>query len=180
MIGIEPSHISRSINGTREWKHDEMVAFATIVGVPFDEVVLAAGLALPTSEGRGMVPVVGLVDASAGYVPGKVDAPRRAPSPPEAPNGTVAARFKTPGTPAEAMDGWLVYFVDGVKRVPPEARGRLCVSWLGVNAIIGVLRAGYVRGTFNLQPWIPGAAMLENVQVERASPVLWIRTSSGA
>jgi hypothetical protein len=176
MIDMDPAALSYAIKGTRAWKHDELVAFATIVGVPYEEAVSRAGLALPTG-GKGMCNVVGHVDATGELRTGQVEAPRRVPAPPEAPEGTVAARFKTPMTGAELMDGWLIYYVDGVKRVPPEAAGRLCVAWLSNHgrALVGVVRRGYERGTHTLHPWTPGAAAYENISLERASPVLWIR-----
>lgn len=180
MVGMDPAALHYAIHGKREWKHDELVAFATIVGVPFEEALVHAGLQLPSSSlGKGTVPVAGTVDATGEVKPGGVEAPRRAPVPPEAPEGTVAVRFKTAQSAAELMDGWLLYYAEGIKRVPPEAIGRLCVAVLANHghAVAAVVRRGYARGSYNLLPWTPGAGVMENVQLERASPVLWVRTS---
>jgi hypothetical protein len=181
MVGMDPAALHYAIHGERAWKHDELVAFATIVGVPFDEALVHAGLQLPSASlGKGTVPVAGTVDATGELKAGGVEAPRRAPVPPEAPEGTVAVRFKTAQSAAEAMDGWLAYYVDGIKRVPAEAVGRVCVAALANRGrvMVAIVRRGYARGSFNLTPWTPGGAVLENVQVERASPVLWVRMSA--
>lgn len=181
MIDMDPSALTYSIHGKRAWKHDELVAFCTIVGASYEEAVAAAGLALPTSEGKGMCSVIGVADATGEVkLGGTIEAPRRVPAPPESPEGTAAIRFKTPMTAAEVLDGWLLYFVQDVKRVPPEASGKLCVAWLANHGrvLVGVVRRGYARGTYNLHPWTPGGAMLENIQIEKAAPVLWVRCSA--
>lgn len=175
LIDMDPAALSYAIQGKRQWKHDELVAFCTIVGVSFEEAAQNAGLALPSEGTRGTVAVVGSVDHAGEVRLGQVPAPRRAVSPPEAPEGTVAIRFTTSGTAADVLDGWLAYYVDGTKRVPPEAAGRLCVAWLPGRVTIGIVRRGYARGTHSVQPWVPGAAAIENAVLDRAAPVLWVR-----
>lgn len=180
LIDIDPASLHYAIKGTREWKHDELVAFSATVGVSYEETLLHAGLEIPSGGVKGTAPVVGSVDAAGVVSLGPVGAPRRVPLPPEAPESTVAVRYKVAVSAAEAQDGWLLYYVDGLKRVPAEATGRLCVAWLANRGptMVSILRRGYVRGTFNLQPWTAGAAVMENAQLERASPVLWVRTSA--
>lgn len=177
MIGMDPAAASYMFQGKRKMQMDEAIAFATIAGVPLEEVIVQAGLQVPTA-GVGMCAVVGTVDHHGELTVRQVEAPRRAAVPPEAPEGVVAARLKTPGTGAEYMDGWLVYYQDGIKRVPAEAVGRLVVAWVAGRVLVGVLRRGYARGTHTLHPWMPGGMVLENVAVDRAAPVLWVRTAS--
>lgn len=175
---MDPAALTYSIHGKRKWKHDELVAFSTITGVPFEEAIVRAGLQIPSAGTKGMCTVIGHVNAEGELRLGAAEAPRRVPCPPESPEGTVAARYRTPMSAAELMDGWLVYFVDGIKRVPPEAVGRLCVATIPGRTVLGIVRKGYARGSYSLQPWMPGAALLEDVTVDRASPVLWVRTSA--
>lgn len=180
LVEMDPAAVHYAIHGKREWKHDELVAFSTIAGVPYDEALVRAGLQLPSSPSKGTAPVVGTIDAAGVVSLGPVSAPRRVPLPPEAGEDTVAVRYKVAVSAAEAQDGWLLYYADGIKRVPAEATGRLCVAWLANRGptIAGIVRRGYARGTYNLHPWTLGADVMENAQLERASPVLWVRTSA--
>lgn len=176
MMDMDPAAVSYMLAGKRKMQMDEAIGFATIVGVPLEEVMAQAGLRVPT-DGRGMCSVVGQVDA-AGELRTAVDAPRRVALPPDAPRGTVAVRFKTPNTAAEVLDGWILYYSDGIKVVPANAIGRLCVATIAGRVLVGVVRKGYARGTYTLHPWTPGGSAIENVQVDRAAPVLWVRTSA--
>ncbi len=180
LLDIDPAAVSYMLRDKpiREMKMDEAIAFASIVGVPLEDVLVNAGLDLP-AEGRGMATVIGHVDPTGELRRGSVEAPRRVPAPPEAPAGLAAARFKTPMSAAAALDGWLIYFDDSVTRVSPEAAGRLCVAVLGNHgrAVVGIVNRGYARGSFTVHPWTPGAAPMENVMLEKAAPILWIRTA---
>ena len=175
LIDLDPAALTYAIHGKRDWKHDELVAFATITGTSFEEALVNAGLSLPAAGSKGMCNVTGTVDAAGRVHFGPVAAPRRVPVPPDAGSATAALRFKTPNTAAELMDGWLVYYATDVQRVPPEAIGRLCVAWMASGALLAVVRKGYVRGTFNVEPWVPSGVLVENATVDRAAPVLWVR-----
>lgn len=173
MINLDPARMSETFAGKRRLQMDEAIAFATIVGVNLDDVITHAGLELPMA-GKGMCSVVGTVNGAGEVTIGSVGAPRRVPLPPEAPDPTVALRIKADGD----LDGWMAYYPDGIKRVPAEALNQLCVAWTGGQAILCVLKRGDVRGTHSLKAWMPGGATMENVPVDRAAPVLWVRTSS--
>lgn len=178
LVSMDPAAVSYMFQGRREMKMDEAIAFASIAGVPLEDVLANAGLALPESTGKEVCSVTGSIDATGELATGKVDASRRVPVPPECPaDRTVAARFKTQATAAEAMDGWLAYYVDGAQRVSPDVIGRLSVAKLtGGKTIVGVVRRGYVKGTWTVSPWTPGGTTIENAALESATPVLWLRT----
>ncbi len=177
LVEMDPSAVSRMFTGGRLIQMAEAVAFASVVNVPLEDVMANAGLRPPVNV-KGSTAIVGYVDANGAVHRGQVDAPRRAPTPPELSDAAVAVRFETGATAASALDGWLAYFQD-LERIPADAVGRLCVATLGNHggARIAFVRRGYERGTYTLAPWAPGATLLENVQLVRASPVLWIRTA---
>lgn len=181
LVDMDPAAVSYMFQGKREMKMDEAIEFASIAGVPLDDVLANAGLQLPESTGKDMCQVVGSINAAGELTQGgHVDAPRRVPQPPETAGAgkTVAARFKTGASAAEVLDGWLAYYVDGIARVSVEAIGRLAVARLANHGktVVGILRRGYSKGTYTLYPWTPGGVAMENVQLEAATPVLWLRT----
>lgn len=177
LVGMEPGAVTRMLSGFRGMTPDDAVAFASITGTHLDEVLRRAGVEPPPQDAKGTVPVVGVVNDQ-GIIESKgVTAPKRVTRPPECPAEAVALRYRAPESASAMMDGWLFYYA-GAERVPPEAIGRVCVLQLANKgpAMLGTLRRGYAAGTYSVRPWALGGEVLENVLVERASPVLWIKT----
>ncbi|MES2348474.1 MAG: helix-turn-helix transcriptional regulator [Pseudomonadota bacterium] len=178
MLGLDPSAITRFLDGDRNLSMDEAVAFATICGVTLDDVMRRTGVKLPSANGKGAAPVVGWVDDRGIIHQDGADAAHRTvPLPPECPADSVAVRYKAPESASSVMDGWLYYYTR-TERVPPEAIGKICVVQVKAGpAMLVHLRKGYTSGTYSIRPLAIGAEMAENVVVERAAPILWIRTS---
>lgn len=177
-VEMDPSAVSLMLRGRRKMTMDEAVQFASLVGVPLDDVMSHAGLRLP-STGKNTCPITGSVDSHGAVTLGPVAAPRRAPLPPEAPSNTAALRFRIAG--GAGLDGWLAYYAEDIARVPAEAIGRLCVVELDNHggARLGFVKRGYERATWTVLPWSAENGLpLENVRLEKASPVLWIRTGA--
>lgn len=176
LLGVEPAAVTRMFTGFRRMSTDEAAYFASFVGATLDEVLRNMGVQPPAHDAKGTVPVVGTVNDQ-GVIDKGTGGPKRVPRPPECPGDCVALRYRAPESASAMMDGWLFYYA-GAERVPPEAVGRLCVIQLANKgpAMLGVLRRGYEAGRFVVRPWAAGEELLEGMAIERASPILWVKT----
>ena len=86
----------------------------------------------------------------------------------------MESRFKVRCS-SSPTDGWLLPAASAT--VSPEvALERLCVVNLkGGDVIVGTLRKGYDKDTYNVICTLPGSALHENMSVKNVSTVLWIR-----
>lgn len=181
-LDLDPSAISLMLKGERRMQMDEAARLAELLGVPLDEVLDHAGV-LPPSVGKVSVPIVGWVSDDGEVHPGRVEAPRRAPRPAGIPEDAVAVRLQmTPGE-FSMMDGWIMYYVPG-DRVQPEAVGRMSVVQIAAGQgkglrYVRLVHRGYAAGKWTLtspfRPW-EDRFRIEDVRLEWACPVVWIRT----
>jgi transcriptional regulator with XRE-family HTH domain len=171
LIGMNPSAMSRTLNGGRKMQMDEAADIARVLGRPFDEVVMHAGIAAPR-EIRSAVRLNGMASAEGfiGHV-GKT-APRTVERPGGTPEDIRGVMIRAPGT---VFEGWVAYYVP-TARLEPDAVGRLSVVQMADGKkCLRVLVKGFERGKWTLVPLSAGAP-LTDVDVEWAAPVLWIRT----
>jgi hypothetical protein len=172
-MGMDPSGLNlRLRTGKPELALTEVETLAKILQVGPDEVLRHVGLALDGHARPGKVLIAGWADAEFRIHKAKgrewVDAPR------DTPAGTTAIRCQTASTRADSYDGRLMYYIPATG-VPASAIGRLCVVVLpSGESWLRVVRQGYARGTYNLID-DAGGPLKENVMVDSASPVLWVR-----
>jgi len=130
-------------------------------------------------DGHRSFRVAGYVDEDLNVHMASIKDAEMVPGPVDLPPDSVAVRCRTARSVQDMIDGWLLY-IRKPGTLLPDIIGRLCV--VGKNedqASVAFVNRGYKNGTYNLTPWrVSGgksAAMVENVTLEWASPVLWIR-----
>lgn len=94
--------------------------------------------------------------------------------PRELPAGTVAVQARTAASGVDTIDGWIFFYVPG-KAVDTEAINRLSVVKVsGGRTYLAHIRRGYTEGRYNLMMF--SGKMDQDVEIEWAAPVLWVRT----
>lgn len=175
-LNLDPAAVSLMLRGKRRMQLDEAAELARLLGVPVDEVLVHAGIEMP-SDPKTSVPIVGWVDEHGEVKMEALEGPRRAMIPNGVGAGVVAVRYRTALTPADALDGWILYYKPS-DQISPDALGRLCVVKFTPEgpAIVRIVRRGYDFGTYNLVPWVGQGTAMENVKIGSACPVLWAKT----
>lgn len=142
---------------------------STLLGVPVTEVIRQAGI--DVAEDVSGVKLTGFVDAQSciNVLPGKHKVLN---APVDVPHGGYALQVRAPSA---YCDGWMLFVSDG-EHLPELLVDRICVANVkGGRRVIGTLRRGYEPDTYNVLPFIPSAPPLENLAVESATTVLWMR-----
>jgi repressor LexA len=127
------------------------------------------------------VPLVGYVGAGAMYYPDPVSGAwvgfDEVEAPPDS-EDVVAVKARGESMEPVYRDGYLLYFRrDG--RHPDELVGEDCIIQVrGGPAYVKTLRRGSEPGRFTLEAY--GGPAIENVEVEWASPILWVKRSKSA
>lgn len=192
-LGIDFSSVSKLFTGERHHRGEEAKELALLLGEPLDAVLNALGVATagvmarPRERAARTIEVVGWIDENLRVHLGKgVLGPTDVPLPDagmEAASSVQALRYQTAGTARDALDGAVVYFaaVTGRKAgIPAELVGKLCLVWKGggmggkPESLLAVLKRGYRAGRFNLYG-LNGQIVDEDVAVERATPVVWMK-----
>jgi plasmid maintenance system antidote protein VapI len=165
---LDPASISLMLRGMRRMTTAEANKIAVILGISVTEILRQAGV--PVSEDAHTVALTGTIDANGKVKPLK--GKERHQTPPDVPTDGIALQVRCPSS---AADGWLVFCASAT--VPPDsALERLCVVNLkGGDAIVGTLRKGYNKDTYNIICTLPGNVTHENQTVKNASTVLWVR-----
>ena len=171
---MDPASFSLKLQGKRPLRLREAGELAEILGVPLDQVARYAGLRIPKdTDMTNAVPIAGWVDTNGEVRMEAIDGPAEVPRPAEVSKGALALRIRDGGP----LDGWVAYYVPG-DRVDPDAVSRWSVAKVADGPLyLRVLTRGYDFGKWTLQPLRPIAATarVENVTVEWARPVQWIR-----
>ena len=159
------------LSGKRKMSAAEASDVARLLGVPVDEVMRHAGIAVPANTERS-VPVTGWVDDRGHVHFGRARGPQTAVAPPDVGSGCQALRVQGAG----AMEGWLVFYrpSDGVSL---EAAGRLCVVRAVGEAVAYLKRVerGYESGWHVLHGLGLRGGEPQHVQLESAAPILWMK-----
>jgi hypothetical protein len=175
MLHLDPAAMNRTFKGVRRMQLDEAAAFANVVGVPIEEVLVNAGIepgAITSREGK--VAIKGWIDGEFNVHAGGVKGERWVSAPPQEAPGLEALRYRTANSIADALDGVIAYYRPRPS-VSLDAMGRWCVVRLPDGAArIRVLKPGYRRGTYNLMNTLLDRTE-EDVVVESASPIVWMK-----
>lgn len=167
-MDLDPASVSLMLRGKRRITTAEANTIAQILSISVTEVLRQAGV--PVSEDAHSVALVGTIDAT-GKVK-KLSGKARHQTPPDCPTDGIALQVRCPSS---AADGWLV-FAASATTPPATALERLCVVHLkSGDTIVGTLRKGYDKDTFNIICNLPEPHLHENVSVKSVSTVLWIR-----
>ena len=166
---LDPSTMTYILKGKRAIKRHEYEEFARLLEVPIEDVLRAAGVPLPVAHTR-QVPLTAHFDGESVTA---VEPTERIPAPPDVPDNATAILCRTARSPAEALDGWLLFTAPRAA-TNNQVLNCLCLVWLtGGAQVLAYVKRGYRPQTFNLHP-IAGAP-LENVAIEFFAAVLWIR-----
>lgn len=186
--GIDPTLISKTLNGVKRISLEEAVKWAEILSQPLSVVAANAGIEVgeellmfeEASKGAGKllnsVPVIGWVDSAFTVVLGIAKGPPSVPNPSMAlasSNDLVALRCQSGGF----MDGALFYYH---QQVDPasfyESLERNCVVKISgrQSTVVRMIKRGYEPGRFNLHSF-NGDLIEEAVIVEWASPIVWMK-----
>lgn len=174
-LELDPAAISLLLRGQRRLQMDEAAEMAQLLGVPLNEVLVAAGID-PEAGAKGAVSVVGWVDDSGEVHMKRPDGPRKVAAPMGMPEAAVALRYQTRGP----TDGWMAFYVPATE-VPADAIGQMCVVKLASKdggIFIRAVKRGYGRGLYNLVGLQLEQGSLDGVQLAWAAPVLWFKTSA--
>jgi hypothetical protein len=171
-MALDPAAMNRTFKGARRMQLDEAASIARVIGVPVEEVMVHAGIdTRGTITKAGRVPVMGWLDKDFNVHTDGIRGERFVASLPHDAPGLEAFRLQTANTPADALDGNLVYYRPG-NTVSPGAIGRWCVvTRLDGRVQVRVLKPGYRRGTYNLSDPMHGSTE-EDVVLESAAPVV--------
>lgn len=163
LIDMSPSSLSLRLGGRYKITMEEAGVLASLLGVPFEEIVVRAGIKVPKDPVRAvrLVGQVHGVTVKPGKAMGTIDRPSALPS------GTVAIKGVEPG--------W-IYFYNPSQKLQPEAVNTLSV----VNdTLLGVLEkakhppsGGQKGGLWDVRGVFGGG--VEGVRVASATPVLMI------
>lgn len=170
LLGLDAAAVSLMLRGKREMKIAEAAAIARLLGVPADEVMAQAGVAI--RSGGTLVPLCMWMDASA-----ELHAETDGTSVPhpggDLPDAVSAIQCRTAGTDLDHMDGWVMFTSRGMDgSIQAEAVGRLSVVRLknGVMCVAKISR-GLTRGRWNLASPV---GTMRDVEVEWAKPILQV------
>ena len=165
MIGMDQGAFSLMIRGKRKMRLEEANAIAQALNVPTTEVIRASGIS--SVEGVRHIPVVGYIGTDSVVEMDTSHPIGNVPAPPDMPPGSYALQFK-PGYPGGFLPDALAFFsapqgvsLDALQRLAiiKDKAGRITCSFL---------RRGISSGTFSTNDG--------PVELEWASPVLWIKT----
>lgn len=171
LMGLDPAAISLMFRGKRKITLEEAAQLAAILDVTTTEMFERVGLAPATGK---QVKLVGFLngDAEVGFI-GK-GSHTFVESPGEVSAETIAVQAKTAATKMDAIDG-VVYFIDHTKTAPNGLINCLSLCAIkGGKTVIGQIKKGYQRGTYNLN-LIGSSAIIENTEIVWASPVTWCK-----
>lgn len=169
LLELDPSAVSLMLRGRRKMTPQEANQISGLLTLPVTEVLRQAGI--PVSEDARDVPVKAFVDARSTLQMVTAKNARRVTAPHDVPGAGMALQVRAP---EHSTDGWILFA--GAPDPRPESMiDRLCVLKIaGDGHVLGTLKRGYDDSRYNVAPYT-SAAMIENVEVDSAAPVLWIR-----
>lgn len=174
-FGEDHTKVTRTLSGRRRMSKDEVGRWAELFRVPVTEVLEQTGVRLDSLVmDSDMVAIQGWIDGQGMvHTERPSSGPRAAAAPPDLGDG-VALRCRIPGA---TLDRWLAFYRPGAS-IAHDALHRLCVIQTAEGTwLLRVLAYGYDAGSWNLVPFCGMGAVLENVRVQSASPVLYFRTA---
>lgn len=166
---LDASAVTRMLSGKRRMTPHEAHQMATILGVPLNEVMRQAGIAVTDDVRRC---VIASHVASNGVVtlmpPGTHDDVM---GPADCPIGTYCVQVRSH---ASVHDGWLLY-VTPAQAPAASNLDQLCLAATADGKqLLGIVRRGYRRDAHNLVLW-PSMDTIEHAPIAWTSTVLWIK-----
>lgn len=169
LLKIDPSAVSLMLRGKRKITPQEANEISGLLTLPVTEVLRQAGI--PVSDDTRDMRIKAFVDARSVLQMSTSKSPRRVNAPHDVPGAGMAVQVRAPD---HATDGW-VLFAGAPDNNPDAMIDRLCVVKVARDGhVVGTLKRGYDDSRYNVATYT-GSAMLENVDVQSAAPVLWIR-----
>lgn len=179
-LNVDRASIHRLIHGTRSIRIDELPILAQAIGVDVEDITAQLGIEpTPTgSKATAACPIVGKVAGDLAVHWEAPKGPKTVKSPAPVDQALVALRFVTTGSPLAAMDGALAFLhkPTGGSGVDAGATlGKICVVKTKKGAwALRVIRRGHTPGHWCLDA-IDGSPREDDVQVDAAAPVLWLK-----
>lgn len=171
-IGLDSAAVSLTLRGLRTMKIAEAAAIAKMLGVPAEEVMAHAGVAIGSGHQRLTI---------SGYIDGQGEAhsikPEEAETIPH-PGGSLpeaigAFECRTAGSVIDFMDGWLLFVAPPIDGVMPDAIGKFSICRLDAGVtMLATPKHSRTRGKWDITgPTIRARA----VSLSVAFPVLAIQ-----
>lgn len=176
-LGVHPATMNLLVHGKRKVTPEYAIELAQMFSLSLDEFLTHIGYKPGSMQGKDTLVVRGWVDGGLGIHWEVPKGSRTAPRPQHGVGDNVQVlRFQTQGSRNDGLDGGLIYFAPKTE-VDLACVGRVCVAKVpkgqGADHVC-VLRRGYQGGTYNLLT-LGGELLQENVQLESASPVIWMK-----
>lgn len=123
-------------------------------------------------EAKALVPLKGKIGAGQAIYPMDDGGDDMVEAPPNAGPNTVAVQVAGPSMLPVFFDGWLLYYS---RQLPPDVLvNKICVAKLADGRLlVKTLRPGLSPGLWSL--WSTNADPIEDVAVEWAAPIDWIK-----
>lgn len=174
-LQLDASGVSLLLSGKRRMKAEEAAEIARLLAVPLEDVLMNAGIDLEDAESTTSITIHGWFDTSLALIEEPPKGPKKAPAPLAGARDLKVARLLTAGSPYESLDGALVYYKAN-RSVDMDSFGRLSVVKIQGELArkLRIVKKGFSPGLSNL--YMPtGAAAEENVILEAATPVIWLK-----
>lgn len=173
LMNVDPSTVSLMIRGLRGLSSDTAVKMARELNVTTNEIYKRAGL--PIKDEAREISVTMYVDADGHCHAIKEADVEKISAPFDVPISGFGLQLRSGGQ----TDGWIV-IVDGRSYSPADCLGSMCLyQRKDGGAGIGITRRGYKAGLYNITRNVtPGAAEEVDIDLESATPVVWIKPVS--
>jgi transcriptional regulator with XRE-family HTH domain len=183
-LKLHPSAISRIFQGQQLLRPHEVARLADVLMVPPEDVLFHAGAAneFRAKGARAKTPHPTLMTID-GWVDGDLrvhaNPPKNAakvPCPLPSSDGVVALVARTAGSRFEGIEGALIFYRPAAE-VEADARGRpSVVRVMGQRYDRSCIpRKGFEPGMFTLSALFTSDVLAEDVELESASPILWMK-----
>lgn len=173
LMEVDPSTVSLMVRGLRGISSETAVKMARELNVTTNELYKRAGL--PIKDEAREIDVTMYIDGEGvGHPVSDADVEKIS-APFDVPISGFGLQLRSGGQ----TDGWIL-IVDGRNYAPAECLGSMClyVRKDGKTGV-GITRRGYKAGLYNITRSItPGVAEEVDIDLESATPVVWIKPLS--
>lgn len=169
-LKLDPSAITLMLRGERRITSSEAQEIAALFSVPVTEILRRAGVDVRDDVRR--VPLSACLGPNASIEAFDDGDHEFIEAPADVPGGSYAVQVRDHTSP---HDGW-VMIISGDKTEPGRLLDRACACGTDDGTIFtGIIKKGYKRGKFNLVITATQPRIIENAEIEWASPILWIK-----
>lgn len=172
LMAVDPSAVSLMFRGQRKITLDEAAQMAVLLDVTPTEILVNAGVKVAPSNTS--VKLIGYATDDHSVVLFGEGNHELTDGPANLPSTAVCIRCQM-SSPAEFMDGWLLFANDTSGR-PEQAIDTLALCAIKGNGLkVARIKRGYRKGAFNLSM---SSGSVQNVELAWASPIIWIKTTA--